>query len=133
MKICFKCQRELPLSDFYKHKQMADGHLNKCKKCSRGDSTKNRNENIDRIREYDRNRGNRQDPDYMKGWREKYPAKYKAHNMVNNSIRDGKITKPDYCQGCGDKCKAHGHHQDYGKPLDVVWLCPACHKFIHEL
>ncbi len=39
-KICIRCGDELPLVEFYKHKQMADGHLNKCKKCARSDSAK---------------------------------------------------------------------------------------------
>ena len=40
-KICFKCGRELPLSSFYKHPKMGDGHLNKCKDCAKKDVSEN--------------------------------------------------------------------------------------------
>ena len=37
MKKCFKCGIEKDLSNFYKHKQMSDGHLNKCIVCTKND------------------------------------------------------------------------------------------------
>ena len=129
MKKCFKCQEELPLSDFYKHKQMKDGHLNKCKKCAKGDVAKHRLENIDRIREYDRKRGNRQTPEYLANYRSKFPKKIKAQNMVNNAIRDKKLFR-EPCEVCGCD-KVHAHHDDYDKPLNIRWLCPAHHHQWH--
>jgi hypothetical protein len=54
MKKCFKCSRELPLSAFYKHPAMADGHVNKCKDCNKADVRENREKKLDYYREYDR-------------------------------------------------------------------------------
>jgi hypothetical protein len=131
MKVCFKCQRELPLSDFYKHPQMGDGYLNKCKECTKKDVKKHREDNINYYREYDRNRGNRQTKEYIDSYRENHPLAYKAKTMVSNAVRDGRLFK-EPCESCGSDSNIHGHHDDYAKPLNVRWLCAACHSQWHK-
>ena len=110
---------------------MADGHLNKCIECTKKDELKRRWENIEKIRRYDRERGNRQTQEYIKEYRSKYPKKVKATTMVNNAIRDGKLFK-EPCEVCGTTEKIHAHHNDYAKPLNVRWLCSAHHKQWHR-
>ncbi|NJL71282.1 MAG: hypothetical protein HC888_06565, partial [Candidatus Competibacteraceae bacterium] len=60
-KTCFKCRRVLPLTDFYEHPRMADGHLNKCRECARSDTMQNRRKRVDYYRDYDLKRGQRPD------------------------------------------------------------------------
>lgn len=46
MKKCFKCGVEKELSEFYKHSAMLDGHLNKCKECTKNDVHQNYKKNM---------------------------------------------------------------------------------------
>ena len=128
-KNCFKCGEPKPLSEFYKHKQMADGHLNKCKSCSKKDASEHRQENLEKIRAYDKERGARQGKVYLSEYRKKYPNKAKAHRMVNYHKNAGNL-KQMPCEVCG-KQKVVGHHDDYSQPLNVRWLCQAHHKQWH--
>ena len=134
-KKCFKCKIVKPLDEFYKHKMMADGHVNKCKECNKKDVAKHRLENIERIREYDRKRSNlkhRVDlrKKITKRWEDQFPNRKKAQNKLHNAVRDGKIKKQP-CWVCGETAEAH--HPDYSRPLDVVWLCTAHHRQTHAL
>jgi len=128
-KACFKCGQVKPLAAFYKHKQMADGHLNKCIECNKADSIRNRNAKIEYYREYDRQRGSRQDIEYLRHYREANPKKYKAHCTVNNAVRSGAL-KQSPCEICRSE-KSVAHHDDYDFPLRVRWLCQAHHKQWH--
>ncbi len=129
-KECFKCGGVKPLHEFYKHKGMKDGHLNKCKACNKIDAAEHRAKNIDRIRAYDRDRGSRQGSEYNREYRTRYPKKYKAQTMVGNHLRAGNLHK-ESCEVCGID-GAVAHHDDYDKPLNVRWLCQAHHKQWHS-
>jgi hypothetical protein len=62
-------------------------------------------------------------------WAERNREKRKAHVAVGNAIRDGKLVKGP-CEVCGEQ-EVHGHHDDYGKPLEVRWLCLVHHGAAH--
>jgi len=129
-KRCFKCEKEKPIHEFYQHQHMADGHLNKCKECTRKDIKGYRLNRINYYREYDRNRGSRQSLSYLRKYRKENPEKYAAHIILNNKLASGIIEK-EPCEKCGSTKNIHGHHKDYSKPLDVNWLCCPCHKEEH--
>lgn len=61
------------------------------------------------------------------------PEKSKARNDFRNAIAAGKIIKPEICSMCKEKVKIEGHHQDYSKPFDVIWLCKSCHWKFHNI
>ena len=150
MKVCRECKTEKPLSDFYKHPEMADGHLNKCAVCVKSGVAKHREANLEKIREYDRKRSNqphRVDArnKYIKteagkkakkkakdAYNKRHPMKYAAHVITNNYVRDGKLIPESFCSACNSTEKIEGHHDDYTKPLDVRWLCEKCHKEWHR-
>lgn len=131
MKDCFKCGETKHLADFYKHPNMPDGHVNKCKECNKADVRKNRADRIEYYREYDRKRGSRQDQEYRERYRLAFPKKYRAQSMVGNAVRDGKLFR-EPCYVCGREDTVHAHHDDYSRPLNVRWLCAAHHKQWHQ-
>jgi hypothetical protein len=134
-KTCFKCLETLAIDMFYRHKDMGDGHLNKCKECTKFDVLKHRLDNIEKVRAYDNSRSvlPHRKAKRIQGTTEyssKWPQRKKANDAVNNAIRDGKLTRLP-CFVCGEKAVAH--HPDYDAPLDVVWLCVPHHRQAHAI
>lgn len=139
---CKHCGLNKSASDFYISRPR------KCKDCVRADVMKNRVENIDAIRAYDRERGSQphrvaareayqQTPNgKLAGARAKgsyiarNPARRAATTAVGNAVRDGILVKLP-CEVCGAK-RVEGHHPAYSMPLDVIWLCKEHHQQLHN-
>lgn len=134
MKTCFKCNIKKPLTEFYKHNGMVDGYLNKCKECAKLDANNHRSNNLEKIREYDRIRGKNKERikanyEISSQWRKEDKRRTQCHNKVSRAIKKGELVRLP-CEKCGE-IKSYAHHEDYDKPLDVMWLCQPCHKKRH--
>lgn len=133
--MCFKCNVLKPLTEFYKHPRMADGHLGKCKACNKVDTRENKLDKREKYLDYDRQRAKlphrlEAKKRIVREWRKKHPKRQNAHSILNREVRKGRII-PQPCFICGEKAEAH--HPDYDRPLDVVWLCPTHHKQAHAI
>jgi len=73
---------------------------------------------------------------YNETWRAGNQEKIRAHTAVLVAVRNGSLI-PGPCEICGKTkttktTKTLAHHEDYSKPLDVIWLCSRCHAEHHR-
>lgn len=64
-----------------------------------------------------------------------YREKCMAKGNLREALIRGRAFKFDSCQLCGtflDSSHLQGHHANYDRPYDVVWLCQDCHKQVHS-
>jgi hypothetical protein len=93
---------------------------------------------------YEKNEASRKK---AKEWREKNRTKLNVYNInyikrnplktasrrfFRTAVESGIIIRPEKCSRCFIECKAEGHHHDYTKPLEVIWLCHSCHRREHR-
>ena len=148
MKTCKQCEIKKPMTEYYAHKEMADGHLNKCKSCVRFRVLNNTKENADYYKQYDKQRnmlphrvaarkaylqteqGKLATKKAHKNYVKTFPLRRAASIIVGNALQNGRLKKLP-CLICGEKAEAH--HPDYSRPLDVIWLCIKHHKETHFL
>ena len=62
----------------------------------------------------------------------KFKEKRKARECVMRAILRGSLTRGKFCAKCQRQERLDAHHEDYSKPLDVIWLCRPCHSDIHK-
>jgi ribosomal protein S27AE len=111
-KTCSRCNQRLPLSRFTRDWFWRDGLSNDCSDC-RAVSTEGKKQ-------------------AMRRYNHLNPHKQRARKAVKRAVDSGRLVRPSACPRCGDTESAiHAHHPDYSKPLDVEWLCGACHGRLH--
>lgn len=146
---CNVCFETKPLSDFYTSGKRT---WRRCKKCfnlrcamrlqerlkdpSEKDKwLKHRRKYIDLNREKN---GTRKSPanalaktqKAKNEWSKRNKLKRIAHHKVNSEIRAGRIS-PKPCESCGSN-NSQAHHDDYSRPLEIMWLCPKHHGLRHR-
>ena len=129
-KKCKKCGKTKPLTDFYKKKGCLLGRDGSCKVCRRKQNSEYQKKYRKTENGIARRRKNRMVRNKKKSGRS---IKLKnIYSTVYRALKKGMLTKPSGCQMCGSKEYIQGHHEDYSKPLEVMWLCSMCHLDLHK-
>lgn len=154
MKCCRICGTEKIHESFNRDASYADGLRRECRECQHNHDKAYRSTENYKTRRRAYVRAYKKRPD-RKAWRKaynstergrrlareailrhesKYPNRKLARQMARNAIRAGILVRPSACELLGlighvqDHAGAiEAHHDDYSKPLEVRWLCKACH------
>ena len=147
-KICTKCDSLRPLKSFHKDRRTRDGRRSACRECVKGYDIPYRVTNRDRLNAQsaaryvaNRDRALARGRAYYAATKEHrrviaaaryaaHPERTKARQAVRTAINAGRMQR-EPCEVCAAG-PAEAHHDDYGKPLDIRWLCRSCHTAHHK-
>jgi len=126
----YKCSRCRQI--FWKDEMCSGGYYEYCKLCHNQNERERRSRNRTKQRDYERSYyASNPEPAKERAIRNRAnnPEKAAANDSLNYAIRAGKISRQP-CVICGSS-NSQGHHENYDKPLEVVWLCAECHRKLH--
>ena len=141
LKKCHSCKKCLSTDLFYKNIAKPDGFNSSCRTCHKEWRKSHYRRNSVRVTAQNR-KWERDHIDVTRSWRRSatkraYIAKLKPlglhviYGMVYRALRDGVILKSP-CRICGE-AKVEAHHEDYSKPLDLLWYCRRHHTRLHQI
>lgn len=139
---CGTCKIYKPVSEYYEDGKTVAGIASVCKAChTKGCIATRDRDNARQANVLYMRRARVKDPEKFRERerlsaekkRQNSPQKVAARNAVNAAVKRGELLKPTDCEMCGQQRKVAGHHDDYSKPLQVRWLCAACHGKEHRV
>ena len=117
---CKKCTWRVYMRDYYQSKTPEERH----RMFVAG-------RDPERVAAYDKARANTEERRAsLRRSNARNPEKVRARDLARAAARQGKILKLP-CVVCG-KEKVEAHHQDYAKPLEVIWYCRLHHVEAHR-
>jgi hypothetical protein len=67
----------------------------------------------------------------------KYVQKYKENNLEKVRAKDKSkvipIPKDKLCENCQERFATQRHHEDYNKPMEIMFVCRNCHGELDRL
>ena len=126
MKICGRCNVRKENNYFFKDSSRKSGLTPRCKDCIK------EYRNLPHVRSM------------YNSWSRSYNKTENGKRLKSKNWDKVKLQGRDYvyflvrklekkpCEKCGTSKYVHAHHDDYSKPLDVLWLCPLHHKQRHK-
>lgn len=135
-RFCTGCKTHRLLDQFSLNRSKNDGLSGWCKICHRADAAVRRRDpryravqSAARAKWLATERGNFLRLANATRYRANHPEKIICRRKVRDAIANGNLKRqPCFC---GDQ-RSHAHHEDYNKPLEVIWLCAKHHTEIHE-
>lgn len=136
-KVCFKCETEKPLSEFYKHSKMKDGHLGKCKSCTKKDARQREKIITSTPEGLELERKRNRDKYYRLEYKEKYKPSHEVKAIIMNRYRDRypeKVAAKNHSATISAPNGLEKHHWSYNKEhyKDVIFLANRNHNNAHR-
>ncbi len=72
-------------------------------------------------------------PEHFRIYYQLHRDKFQARKIAGRAQANGILVIPGACEQCGRTgTRLEKHHEDYSKPLEVKWLCRACHALLNR-
>jgi hypothetical protein len=136
---CRTCGQARPREAFYHDRTTASGRQASCKDCQKQRAAAWQRAHPERHRAH------------VSAWKASHPEEVRRHagltrsrrgqeardvarlvgrvaSATRRAVTPGLLARPDRCSGCGrEGVVLDAIHEDYARPLEVVWLCRRCH------
>lgn len=132
MPVCRKCKKDKPEDQFNFFNKEKGTRQTMCRECFSEYNRERYRSNPEKykadVKKYREENTEACFETRLKVWK-KNKTLYNARKLTEAALASGKIKRPETCQVCGKapEKRIEAHHENYDKPLDIIWCCTKCH------